>query len=86
MDNTIELNNDNLNKLVFTSNYFNNCNGNIFTKYRNNNDDLENWYGSSAFNNVYSKGPDSETFIDAKSTSRPDFRLRINRIVATRNE
>ncbi|WP_299381663.1 hypothetical protein [uncultured Lacinutrix sp.] len=86
LDNTIKINNDNLNKLVFTRNYFNNCNGNIFTKYRNNNDDLENWYGSSSFNNVYSKGPDSETFIDAKSSSRPDYRLRINRIVASRNE
>lgn len=86
LDNTIKINNDNLNKLVFTRNYFNNCNGNIFTKYRNNNDDLENWYGSSSFNNVYSKGPDSETFIDAKSSSLPDYRLRINRIVATRNE
>jgi hypothetical protein len=32
---------------------------------------------------VYSKGPDSETFIDTKNTKRPDFRLRINRIIAS---
>ncbi|WP_055437213.1 hypothetical protein [Lacinutrix algicola] len=86
LDNNITINNDNLDKIIFTSNYFNNCNGNIFVKERNNNEDLENWYGSKFFNNVYSKGPDSETFIDSKNLSRPDYRLRINRIVASRND
>jgi len=66
--------------------YFNNCNGNIYIKYKPNNEDLENWYGNRVFNNVYSKGPDSETFINSKSTKNPDFRLRINRIIATNND
>ena len=43
----------------------------------------ESWYGSRAFDNVYSKGPDSETFIDLRHPRTPDFRLRINKIVAT---
>jgi hypothetical protein len=82
-DAAIKINNDNLKKIQFTRTYFNNCNGNIFVKGYSNNDDLESWYGSRAFNNVYSKGPDSETFIDAQSTRRPDYRLRINKIIAS---
>lgn len=86
LDNKIKIDNDNLEKIVFTSSYFNNCNGNIFIENNSNNEDLENWYGSRTFNNVYSKGPDSETFIDSKSLKRPDYRLIINRIVATNKD
>ncbi|MBT8266867.1 MAG: hypothetical protein KJP20_10015 [Bacteroidia bacterium] len=83
LDDKIDLNAENLEDIRFTSTYFNNCNGNIFKKGFSNNDDLENWYGSRAFNNVYSKGPDYETFIDSENTRRPDFRLRINKIIAS---
>jgi hypothetical protein len=83
LDNKIKLNEESLARIMFASTYFNNCNGNIFKKGIANNDDLENWYGNRVFNNVYSKGPDSETFINTDSKRRPDFRLRINRIVAT---
>ncbi|MBT8270971.1 MAG: hypothetical protein KJO25_02885 [Bacteroidia bacterium] len=86
LDENIRLNDDNLSQLKFTSTYFNNCNGNIFRKGYANNDDLESWYGSRAFKNVYSKGPDSETFIDIKNDRRPDFRLRINRIIASNDD
>ncbi len=83
LDRRIKLNEESLQKIKFTKTYFNNCNGNIFKNGVSNNDDLENWYGSFAFNNVYSKGPDAETFIDSDNGKRPDFRLRINRIMAT---
>lgn len=83
LDNKIKLNEENLGKITFASTYFNNCNGNIFKKAIANNDDLENWYGSRVFNNVYSKGPDSETFINPNNGRRPDFRLRINKIMAS---
>lgn len=86
LDDQIKINDASLNQLQFTSTYFNNCNGNIFRKGFFNNDDLESWYGSRAFNNVYSKGPDSETFIDIKNTRQPDFRLRINRIIASNDD
>ena len=86
LDNKIKINSENLDKIGFTRTYFNNCKGNIFTKYNSNNEDLENWYGNRAFNNVYSKGPDSETFIDLKNSKRPDFRLRINRIFAANDD
>lgn len=82
-DEAIKINNENLQRIKFERTYFNNCNGNIFTKYNSNNEDLESWYGSRAFNNVYSKGPDSETFIDIANKRHPDFRLRINKIIAT---
>ena len=85
-DETISINEENLNKMQFTSTYFNNCNGNIFRKGYFNNDDLESWYGNRAFNNVYSKGPDSETFIDIENSRLPDFRLRINRIIASSDD
>ena len=86
LDDQIRINDGNLSNLQFTSTYFNNCNGNIFRKGFFNNDDLESWYGSRAFNNVYSKGPDSETFIDITNTRQPDFRLRINRIIASSDD
>ncbi|WCO03130.1 hypothetical protein [Psychroserpens ponticola] len=86
LDNKIKINSESLEKIGFTRTYFNNCKGNIYIKYKTNNEDLENWYGNRAFNNVYSKGPDSETFIDLKNSKRPDFRLRINRIFAANDD
>ncbi|MDC8002586.1 hypothetical protein POV27_00855 [Aureisphaera galaxeae] len=83
LDNKIFVNNENLSKMRFTNMYFNNCKGNIFTENVPNNEDLENWYGNSAFGNVYSHGSDSETFINVKNMSDPDFRLRINKIIAS---
>ena len=83
LDDKIKLNAENLEGIKFSRTYFNNCNGNIFRNGFSNNDDLENWYGSRAFYNVYSKGPDSETFIDSGNTRHPDFRLRINKIFAS---
>lgn len=82
LHNKIWINNDNLLKMQFTNMYFNNCQGNIFTENNPNNEDLENWYGNRAFGNVYSQGIDYETFIDVQNLDNPDFRLRINNIIA----
>lgn len=83
LEDTININQENLEKIKFTAMYFNNCNGNIFVENNSNNEDLENWYGNSAFFNVYSKSNNTETFIDIKNQKRPDFRLRINKIIAS---
>lgn len=83
IDDKVKINAKNLERIKFSDMYFNNCNGNIFTENDSNNADLENWYGNSIFFNVYSKGNDSETFIDVKNPRRPDFRLRINKIIAS---
>ena len=82
LNNDIWINDENLQKMRFTNMYFNNCKGNIFSENVPNNEDLENWYGNNIFVNVYSYGSDSETFINAKNLANPDFRLRINRIIA----
>lgn len=82
LDNKIVINELNLNRIKFNSMYFNNCNGNIFLEDDSNNLDLENWYGNSSFFNVYSKSSNAETFIDFQNDRRPDFRLRINKIIA----
>jgi hypothetical protein len=82
-DSKVKVNQTNLDKIKFSEMYFNNCNGNIFVENHANNDDLENWYGNPAFFNVYSKGLDTETFIDIFNERTPDFRLRINQIMAT---
>lgn len=82
LDNKIGINNENLSKMGFSNMYFNNCQGNIFTENIPNNEDLENWYGNNAFANVYSRGLNSVTFIDVKKLEQPDFRLRINNIIA----
>ncbi len=83
LDDRIAINDENLKKIRITQSYFNNCKGNIFRKGYTNNDDLESWYGSRAFDNVYSKGPDIETFIGYDNSKNPDFRLRINGIIAS---
>ncbi|WP_370479624.1 hypothetical protein [Tamlana flava] len=83
LEDKISVNQQNLEKIKFKSMYFNNCNGNIFVENNANNEDLENWYGNSAFFNVYSKSPNAETFIDFYNERRPDFRLRINKIIAS---
>jgi hypothetical protein len=69
--------------MEFSNMYFNNCKGNIFTDGESNNEDLENWYGNGLFKNVYSKGSDFETFIEPENLANPDFRLRINKIIAS---
>ncbi|WP_445955626.1 hypothetical protein [Yeosuana sp.] len=83
LEEKIKINNENLEKIKFYEMYFNNSNGNIFSEYNADNEDLENWYGNSAFYNVYSKGSDSETFINSTSDKKPDYRLRINKIMAS---
>ncbi|GAA4809184.1 hypothetical protein [Litoribaculum gwangyangense] len=79
----IQINQNNLEEIAFTDMYFHSCNGNIFVENNSNNDDLENWYGNSAFFNVYSKSDNTETFIDIKNEKLPDYRLRINKIIAS---
>ncbi|HEY4627841.1 MAG TPA: hypothetical protein VIH02_01010 [Flavobacterium sp.] len=85
LSNKIEINGENLKKIKFEAMYFNFCKGNIFTEYNSNNEDLENWYGNSAFSNVYSQSDNKETFIDLLNEKKPDFRLRIAKITALNN-
>ena len=83
LDNKIEINGENLKKIKFEQMYFNFCKGNIFTEHNSDNEDLENWYGNSAFSNVYSQSDNKETFIDLFNEKKPDFRLRIAKITAS---
>ena len=84
LDEQIQINDENLKKLKFEAMYFNNCKGNLFTENNTNNEDLESWYGQSAFFNVYSKGNNSETFIDFSNDRKPDFRLQLSKITASK--
>ena len=83
LDENIKVNQESLDKIKLHHVYFNNCNGNIFVENNANNDDLENWYGNRAFFNLYSKSPNSETFIASSVLRKPDYRLRINKIMAS---
>jgi hypothetical protein len=82
LNSDIEINDKNLKKIKFEQMYFNLCKGNIFKENYSDNSDLENWYGSSAFFNVYSQSSNAETFIDITNPKRPDFRLNIGKITA----
>lgn len=83
---TIAVNQKNLDKIKFSNMHFLNCRGNIFTEYRDNNDDLENWFGNPAFFNFYDpNGVDNEIFIKMRDEKRPDFRIRIDKIGAAPN-
>ncbi len=84
LDSNIQINSENLNKIKLESLYINNCKGNIFTVDNSNNDDLESHYGQPAFNIVYSSGNNSETFIDFSNEKRPDFRLQLSKITASK--
>jgi hypothetical protein len=83
LDEKITINQPSLENISLEAMLFNNCNGNIFVRYNSNNEDLENWYGNNTFFNVYSKSEPYETFIDTDNPRKPDFRLRINKIIAT---
>lgn len=85
LEETININQESLEKIKFANMYFNNCNGNIFVENNSNNEDLENWYGNTSFFNVYSKSNNVETFIDFANEKKPDFRLRINKIIASKD-
>lgn len=74
-----------LKKIKFEEMYFNNCKGNIFVENTTNNEDLEDYYGNSAFYNLYENTPNAEMFIDSnKATGTPDFRVKIGKITASK--
>jgi len=83
LDNTIELNANNLKKIRIEGVLFNFCKGNIFMAGTLNNEDLESYYGDSAFFNLYSKTTNLETYIDFANPRRPDFRLALSKFTAS---
>jgi len=83
-DNKIEINEKNLNKIQLEEIYFNFCKGNIFSENDTNNEDLESWYGSSAFFNLYQNSSNAETFIDFANPKRPDYRLQLSKFTASK--
>jgi hypothetical protein len=83
IDSKTAINDANLKKIKFEEMFFNLCNGNIFTEYNSNNEDLENWYGNSLFFNVYSQTDNKEMFVDIFNPKKPDFRLQLGKITAS---
>lgn len=86
LDKAITINDANLKKVKLEQMLFNLCKGNIFVEFNSNNEDLESWYGNAAFANVYSKSENNETFIDFMNDKRPDYRLRIGGITASKED
>jgi hypothetical protein len=61
--------------------FINNCKGNIMTELGGVfNDDLEAYYSSVGFANLYAQSPAIEVFLDHKNEKTPDYRLKINKI------
>lgn len=83
LSNEIDINDQNLKRIKLEKMFFNLCKGNIYVEHNSNNEDLESWYGSAAFANVYSKAGNVETFIDFTNDKRPDYRLRIGAITVS---
>ena len=83
LDSKTEINDANLKKIKIEEMYFNLCNGNIFTEYNSNNEDLESWYGNPVFFNVMAQSDNKETFIDIFNAKKPDFRLQLGKITAS---
>jgi hypothetical protein len=81
---TIKLEGGGLKNIEFKEMYFNNCKGNIFVENSSNNEDLEDFYGNTAFANLMETTPNDVMFIDAKAASKtPDFRVQIGKITAS---
>jgi hypothetical protein len=85
LDPKIDITAPNLKKIKLEQLYINFCKGNIFTEFNPNNEELENWYGNSAFFNVYDKKNNAEAFLEFFNEKRPDFRLKISKITASNN-
>lgn len=71
-----------LKKIGITEVFFNNCKGNIFIAESSNNDDLEDYYGTPGFFNLYEKTPNTELFISSNETKSPDFRVKVGKFTA----
>ncbi len=84
LDEKITIDDANLKKIKFEEMYFNFCKKNICLADSYNNEDLESWYGNSAFFNVYAQSDNNETFIDFLNPRRPDFRLQLSKITASK--
>lgn len=82
LDQNIVINDANLSKIKLKNTYFNNCTGNVYVNLNENNEDLENWYGNPSFMNVYSKTHHAELFIELNNSKKPDYRLKISKIIA----
>lgn len=82
LDQNIVINDTNLSKIKLKNTYFNNCTGNVYVNLNENNEDLENWYGNPSFMNVYSKTHHAELFIELNNSKKPDYRLKISKIIA----
>ena len=86
LDNKIVLTDVNFRKIKLEDIFFNNCKGNVFTESNANNEDIEDYYGDTAFSNVYSAGDNKETFIDIANNKQPDYRLKIAKITASNSK
>lgn len=80
----IKLEGGGLKKIKFEEMYFNNCKGNIFVENTTNNEDLEDYYGNTAFFNLYENTDNKEMFIDLYNPKNPDFRVKIGKITASK--
>ena len=60
---------------------------NIFVENTSNNEDLEDYYGNTAFFNLYENTDNKEMFLDLYNTkNNPDFRIKISKITASNSK
>ncbi len=86
LDNKIEIKEANFKKIRLEDIYFNNCKGHIYTENNTNNEDLEDYYGNSAYGNTWHQEANKETFIDIDNPKQPDFRLKLSKITASNSK
>lgn len=81
LDSKIIVNDTNLNKIKLQRVFINNCSKNIVSEQGGvANDDLEFYYASKEFANIYSKTNSEELFVDASNSRTPDFRIKIDKV------
>ncbi|KAB1066904.1 hypothetical protein F6U93_13710 [Tamlana haliotis] len=81
LDENIKVNDEYLSKIQLRNTCFNQCSGNVFSKLKEDNFQLENWYNNPSFFNDNFKTSHAEFFMDLSSNIR-DYRLNIQKIIA----
>jgi hypothetical protein len=84
MDDEITMDAPTMKKYSFREVFFNSCKGYIFMENTTDNSDIEDYYATPAFFNLYENLDNKNMFIDAYNIKTPDFRIQIGKITASK--
>ena len=81
LENEIQVDQPNLEKIKITDMLFKNCKGYVFSKNDANNAALENWYGNKEFLNMFSVGNRPKIFIADAKKAEIESKMAKNKVI-----